>query len=136
MPQQYASSPHNPGVRVLHLTDRVTDRGGAHRHLLFPHERLPRLLRRARALLMPSRWQEPFGIAGLEALSLGVPVVAWESGGIREWHAGPLVAWGDVAGLARALRAVIGSTASPPAGFAPAPLMDRLERVYAGAAPA
>jgi bacteriocin resistance YdeI/OmpD-like protein len=24
----------NPGVRVLHLTDRLTDRGGAHRHLL------------------------------------------------------------------------------------------------------
>ena len=96
-----------------------------------PHERLPRLLRRARALLMPSRWQEPFGIAGLEALSLGVPVVAWDSGGIREWHPAPLVAWGDVAGLARALRVVIGSTASPPVGFAPAPLIDRLERVYA-----
>jgi hypothetical protein len=25
MPQQYARSPHNPGVRVLHLTDRLTD---------------------------------------------------------------------------------------------------------------
>ena len=34
MPQQYARSPHNRGVRVLHLTDRLTDRGGAHRHLL------------------------------------------------------------------------------------------------------
>ena len=33
--------------------------------------------------------------------------------------------------LARALRAAIGSTASPPAGFAPGALMDRLERVYA-----
>ena len=54
------------------------------------HDRLPRLLRRARALLMPSRWQEPFGIAGLEALSFGVPVVAWDSGGMSEWHAGPL----------------------------------------------
>jgi hypothetical protein len=31
MAQQYASSPHNRGVRVLHLTDRLTDRGGAHR---------------------------------------------------------------------------------------------------------
>jgi hypothetical protein len=30
MAQQYASSPHNRGVRVLHLTDRLTDRGGAH----------------------------------------------------------------------------------------------------------
>ena len=65
---------------------------------------LSSLYRRARALLMPSRWQEPFGIAGIEAMSFGVPVVAWESGGIGEWHPGPgLVRWGDVAGMARAL---------------------------------
>jgi glycosyltransferase involved in cell wall biosynthesis len=60
--------------------------------------------RRARALLLPSRWQEPFGIVGLEALAFGVPVVAWESGGVSEWHPGPcLVPWGDVPALARAL---------------------------------
>ncbi len=64
---------------------------------------------RARALLLPSRWQEPFGIVGLEALSLGVPVAAWESGGVGEWHPGPgLVRWGDVPALARALREVAG----------------------------
>jgi glycosyltransferase involved in cell wall biosynthesis len=68
------------------------------------HARLSSVLRSARALIMPSRWQEPFGIAGLEALAMGVPVVAWSSGGVPEWHPGPgLVAWGDVAGLARAL---------------------------------
>ena len=44
---------------------------------------------RARALLLPSRWQEPFGIVGLEALAFGVPVAAWESGGVGEWHPGP-----------------------------------------------
>jgi glycosyltransferase involved in cell wall biosynthesis len=112
------------------LRDEV-EAAGAEVRGWVPHERLPRLLRRAQALLMPSRWQEPFGIAGLEALSFGVPVVAWDSGAVREWHPGPLVAWGDVAGLARALRTAVGTTASPPAGFAPAPLMDRLERVYA-----
>jgi len=32
---------------------------------------------------MPSRWQEPFGIAGLEALSLGVPVVAGDPTGFE-----------------------------------------------------
>jgi glycosyltransferase involved in cell wall biosynthesis len=98
-----------------------------------PHDHLPALLRRARALLMPSRWQEPFGIAGLEGLSLGAPVVAWESGGIREWHPGPLVSWGDVDGLAAALRSAVETRAVAPAGFQREVAMDRLESVYAAA---
>lgn len=72
-----------------------------------PHDRMPALYESAAAVLMPSRWQEPFGIAGLEAQSLGTPVIAWESGGISEWHRGPRVAWGDVEGMARALRRVV-----------------------------
>jgi glycosyltransferase involved in cell wall biosynthesis len=93
---------------------------------------LSRAYRRARALLLPSRWQEPFGIAGLEALTMGVPVAAWESGGVREWHPGEgLVAWGDVAGLAAALRqAVGGPRAHAPRGFEREPLMARLEESY------
>jgi len=86
--------------------------------------------RRARALLLPSRWQEPFGIAGLEALSMGVPVVAWESGGVSEWHPGPLAPWGDVAALARALREAVHAPAAAPAGFDRAPLMRRLVEIY------
>jgi glycosyltransferase involved in cell wall biosynthesis len=96
-----------------------------------PHDALPALLRRARALLMPSRWQEPFGIAGLEALAFGVPVVAWESGGLREWH--PLVAWGDVAGLARMLRDAIGRRVSMPHGFEREVSMQRLDDAYGSA---
>jgi glycosyltransferase involved in cell wall biosynthesis len=100
-------------------------------HGWVPHERLSGLYRRARALLLPSRWQEPFGIAGLEALAFGVPVVAWESGGVREWHPGDhLVAWGDVAGLARALREAVGQRAAPAPGFEPATLMGKLVRLY------
>jgi glycosyltransferase involved in cell wall biosynthesis len=72
-------------------------------------ERLSSLYQRARALLLPSRWQEPFGIVGIEALSFGVPVVAFESGGVGEWHPGPgLVPWGDTGALARALRKAVG----------------------------
>ncbi len=73
-------------------------------HGWLDRERLAALYRRARAVVMPSRWQEPFGIVGLEAMAFGVPVVAWESGGVAEWHPGPgLVRWGDVEALARAL---------------------------------
>lgn len=95
-----------------------------------PHARLAAVYRRARALLLPSRWQEPFGIAGLEALSMGTPVVAWESGGVSEWHPGGLFPWGDVDALAAALRAAIGQPATAPAGFEREPLMIRLEELY------
>ncbi len=99
-----------------------------------PHDALPGLLGRARALIMPSRWQEPFGIIGLEALHEGVPVAAWDSGGVREWHDDPqlLVEWGDVEALAVALReAVAGRQVRFPGGFEREPLMDRLEQLYA-----
>jgi glycosyltransferase involved in cell wall biosynthesis len=109
----------DPGVEVLGWVDR---------------RRLASLYRRARALLMPSRWQEPFGMVGLEALAFGVPVVAWDSGGVREWHAGSgLVPWGDIDGLSRALEKAIGKRARcvPPEGFERTVLMGRLGGLYA-----
>lgn len=97
--------------------------------------RLAELYRRARVLVMASRWQEPFGIAGLEALACGVPVAAWESGGIREWHPGEgLVPWGDVPALARAIREQSERRAAMPAGFGCRGLMARLHAVYAAVA--
>jgi glycosyltransferase involved in cell wall biosynthesis len=96
-------------------------------------ERLGALYRGAAALVMPSRWQEPFGIAGLEALTLGCPVAAWRSGGVQDWHpGGPLLAeWGDVDGLARALRAAVtDGRAARPSGFARGDAMARLHAVY------
>lgn len=91
---------------------------------------------RARVLVMASRWQEPFGIAGLEALASGVPVAAWDSGGVREWHPGEgLVPWGDVPALASAIGALAGRRAEAPAGFEREPLMARLHDVYADVAP-
>jgi predicted protein tyrosine phosphatase len=110
------------------------ERGGFDVRGWLSHGQLSRLLARARAVLMPSRWQEPFGIAGLEALSMGVPVVAWKGGGIGEWHPGPLVEWGDVAGLAGALRAAVATRATPAPGFDRDRLMARLVAVYQTAA--
>ncbi len=82
------------GHRVLGWVDRV---------------RMAGLLRGAAALLLPSRWQEPYGLIGPEALSVGTPVVAWESGAVGEWHPGGdlLVPWGDVDGLAEALHGLV-----------------------------
>ena len=103
--------------------------------------RLSALYTRARAVLLPSRWQEPFGIAGLEAQRMGVPVVAWDSGGVAEWHHGERVAWGDVHGLARALRQAVEQREEPrreqgmpsrqsPPGFDRRTVMDRLLWLY------
>ncbi|MBE6366543.1 MAG: glycosyltransferase family 4 protein [Lentisphaerae bacterium] len=35
----------------------------------------------------PIRWQEPFGLVGLEAMAHGVPVVAFDLGGVKEYLA-------------------------------------------------
>jgi glycosyltransferase involved in cell wall biosynthesis len=43
-----------------------------------------RLLGRARALLNPISWPEPFGLAMVEALACGTPVVATDSGSVGE----------------------------------------------------
>lgn len=71
-----------------------------------PHERMATLYRRAACVLMPSRWQEPCGIAGLEAIAMETPVVAWHSGGVSEWsESARRIPWGDVRGLAAELAA-------------------------------
>ena len=43
------------------------------------------VLARTRLLAVPSVWPEPFGLVGLEAGALGVPAVAFDTGGISEW---------------------------------------------------
>jgi len=42
-------------------------------------------LRTADVLLVPSLWPEPFGLIGVEAGSVGLPAVAFDVGGIRDW---------------------------------------------------
>lgn len=62
----------------------------------------------ADVLAFPSRWQEPYGLAGAEARACGLPVVAFDVGGVRQWADGGcrLVPAGDVAAFAQALEEV------------------------------
>ena len=63
--------------------------------------------RRARAVVMPGRWPEPFGLVGLEAMANGRPVVAFDVGGVRDWlepeRTGILVPEQDIGALAAAI---------------------------------
>jgi glycosyltransferase involved in cell wall biosynthesis len=43
-----------------------------------------RLFARSRALLVPLRWEEPFGLVILEALLAGCPVIAFARGAVPE----------------------------------------------------
>lgn len=47
-------------------------------------ERKPALLGNAAALLFPIDWPEPFGLAMIEAMSCGTPVIAWPQGSVPE----------------------------------------------------
>lgn len=66
-----------------------------------------RLMGDASALLCPSRWQEPFGLAPCEAQAAGTPVIAYARGGLGEVVAdgrtGYVVAPGDVTAAADAV---------------------------------
>jgi glycosyltransferase involved in cell wall biosynthesis len=71
-------------------------------------------------------------MVGLEALHFGVPVVAWESGGVGEWHPGPgLVRWGDVEALARALAEAVNRRVTRPPRFERDEAIGRLLAAYA-----
>ena len=49
-----------------------------------PYEKALAVLRRALLVVIPSRWEEPFGRVALEALAHGVPIVASNRGGLPE----------------------------------------------------
>jgi len=64
-------APHLDGDRVRFIGEV----GGAAKQALFAG---------ARGLLMPIRWEEPFGMVMVEALVCGTPVIAFPEGGARD----------------------------------------------------
>lgn len=85
-------------ARRLGLSDRVRFPGFVPQAELEPH------FRAASVMVVSSVWPEPFGGAGLEGMRRGLPVVAFDAGGIREWlvsgYNGYLVRWMDRAQFA------------------------------------
>lgn len=69
------------------------------------------LFARASLVVVPSVWDEPFGLVGVEAMVHEKPVVAFPVGGIPEWLedgvTGRLVARKDTAALAQAIEELL-----------------------------
>jgi glycosyltransferase involved in cell wall biosynthesis len=108
-------------------------------------ENLPRresaeLLRAHKVCVIPSLWDEPFGLVAIEALATGTPLVATATGGMAEFldheRNALIFARGDATALAAAVRRVLSDTAlatrlrreglEDAAGFR---LVDSLERI-------
>jgi glycosyltransferase involved in cell wall biosynthesis len=72
-----------------------------------PPARLKEYYLEASVFVMSSLWPEPFGMAGPEAMRYGLPVVAFDAGGIHEWlrdgQNGYLVSWNDTVRFAERL---------------------------------
>lgn len=85
----------------LGIADRVTFHG------LVAIAAIPRLLRDVDALVVPSTYEEPFGIVAVEAALAGVPAIVADVGGLRDivssGRTGFVVPPDDVASLARAM---------------------------------
>ena len=75
------------------------------------HEKLESYYAAATLVVVPSRWPEPFGMVGIEAMARGRPVVAFDTGGIGDWLAngetGYLVKPDDKTGLAAAIQRLL-----------------------------
>jgi glycosyltransferase involved in cell wall biosynthesis len=82
----------------LGLRDRVKFLG------FVPPERSRKLYLQSSVFVVSSVWPEPFGMVGPEAMRHGLPVVAFDAGGIREWlingENGYLVPWMDTEAFA------------------------------------
>jgi glycosyltransferase involved in cell wall biosynthesis len=93
----------------LGLADRVTFKG-----YVSPDE-IAIFYRKCSVVVVSSVWPEPFGAVGLEAMRFGLPVVAFDAGGIREWLSngenGFLVPWMDRAAFAARVEELLGDKA-------------------------
>jgi glycosyltransferase involved in cell wall biosynthesis len=86
----------------------------------------------ATAVAVTSVWPEPFGMVGPEAMRYGLPVVAFDSGAVREWltngENGFLVPWMDITRFANSLEALLQNKAL--AGQLGRNGLERVDREY------
>jgi glycosyltransferase involved in cell wall biosynthesis len=91
--------------KKLGLEKLVTFKG------FIPQAEIQQYYQEASVVLAPSVWPEPMGLVGLEAMRNGLPVVAFDAGGISDWltdgENGFLVPWMDIELYAGKLNALL-----------------------------
>jgi glycosyltransferase involved in cell wall biosynthesis len=112
-----------------------------------PHDEALTLFRSARAVIVPSIWDDPCPTVVLEAMAAGRPVIASASGGIVDMVVdgvtGLLVAPGEASALAQAISSVLSDPRAAQAfgaagrdrarEFTVSAVVERIERLYASA---
>jgi glycosyltransferase involved in cell wall biosynthesis len=76
-----ADSPETPFLRALRPTAAAA---GVALLGWRPHDQVMAALARAGIAVVPSRWPEPFGLAALEAMASGAPLLCSARGGLPE----------------------------------------------------
>ena len=137
------AAPLAASVAALGLVQRVELPGR-----LPSREAVQQLLLSARMLVLPSTVPESFGLAGVEALAAGTPVVSFGLGGVMQWlrpgHNGVVAATCSAEALADAMRPLLldaalaarlgaAGRADVTLHFDPAQALERTWRVYAEA---
>jgi glycosyltransferase involved in cell wall biosynthesis len=64
--------------KVKNIKDSIVFTG------FIPYEQLPRYLKVGDVAVVPSIWEEPFGLTCIEAIAAGLPLITTNSGGIPE----------------------------------------------------
>jgi glycosyltransferase involved in cell wall biosynthesis len=113
---RYSSKPGEPGLNLViagggPLEDEVAAWASARPSVemtgTVSSDRCAELISHARAILLPSAWEEPFGLFAVEAMAVGVPPVAAGHGSFTELITpgvdGILFTPGDPAALALAI---------------------------------
>jgi glycosyltransferase involved in cell wall biosynthesis len=59
-----------------------------------PHAEMMQAMARAAIVVVPSRWQEPFGLTALEAMASGAALICSDRGGLPD-VAGPAALYAD-----------------------------------------
>lgn len=104
-PLLIAGGIYNADYYETHIAPRLEQAGERVKYLgQLEHDALWNVMGRARGLLFPSLWDEPFGLTATEAMATGTPVIAFRRGAaeeiVRDGETGFLVTPGDCAAAA------------------------------------